>query len=75
MYTILKLWNLERICQILHAGRNIHRDDISKRWYSIHCHQQQRMFAKDTSKKIRAVYKAKGEGGSPLCTNPPYRYV
>lgn len=32
-------------------------------------------YAKDTSKKIRAVFKAKGESGKPLCTNPPYGYV
>ena len=32
-------------------------------------------YAKDTSKKIRAVFKAKGQSGKPLCTNPPYGYV
>lgn len=32
-------------------------------------------YAKDTSKKIRVVFKAKGESGKPLCTNPPYGYV
>lgn len=32
-------------------------------------------YAKDTSKKIRAVFKAKGESGKPLCTNPPYGYL
>ena len=32
-------------------------------------------YAKDTSKKIRAVFKAKGEAGKPLCTNPPYGYL
>ena len=26
-------------------------------------------------KKIRAVFKAKGESGKPLCTNPPYGYI
>ena len=31
-------------------------------------------YAKDTSKKIRAVFKAKGESGKPLCTTPPYGY-
>lgn len=31
-------------------------------------------YAKDTSKKIRAVFKAKGESGKPLCTNVPYGY-
>lgn len=31
-------------------------------------------YAKDTSKKIRAVFKAKGQAGKPLCTNPPYGY-
>ena len=31
-------------------------------------------YAKDTSKKIRAVFKAKGQSGKPLCTNPPYGY-
>jgi len=31
-------------------------------------------YAKDTSKKIKAVFKAKGESGKPLCTNPPYGY-
>lgn len=32
-------------------------------------------YAKDTSKKIRAVFRAKGESGRPLCTNPPYGYL
>lgn len=32
-------------------------------------------YAKDTSKKIRAVFKTKGQSGKPLCTNPPYGYV
>ena len=32
-------------------------------------------YAKDTSKKIRAVMQAKGEAGEPLCFNPPYGYI
>ncbi len=32
-------------------------------------------YAKDTSRKIRAVMKAKGEAGKPLSTNPPYGYL
>ena len=32
-------------------------------------------YAKDTSKKIRAVFKAKGQAGKPLCTNPPFGYI
>lgn len=31
-------------------------------------------YAKDTSKKIRAVFKAKGNSGKHLCTLPPYGY-
>lgn len=31
-------------------------------------------YAKDTSKKIRAVFKAKGLSGKHLCTIPPYGY-
>ena len=31
-------------------------------------------YAKDTSKKIRAVMKSKGQAGEYLCTNPPYGY-
>lgn len=31
-------------------------------------------YAKDTSKKIRAVFKAKGESGKPLYTTPPFGY-
>ncbi len=31
-------------------------------------------YAKDTSKKIRAVFKAKGMSGKHLCTIPPYGY-
>lgn len=31
-------------------------------------------YAKDTSRKIRAVFKAKGQSGKPLCTNVPYGY-
>lgn len=30
--------------------------------------------ARDTSKKIRAVMRAKGNAGEHLCTNPPYGY-
>ena len=32
-------------------------------------------YARDTSKKIRAVMRAKGNAGEHLCTNPPYRYM
>ena len=32
-------------------------------------------YAKDTSRKIRAVFKSKGLSGKPLCTNPPYGYI
>ena len=32
-------------------------------------------YAKDTSKKIRAVFKAKGQSGKPLSVNPPYGYL
>lgn len=32
-------------------------------------------YAKDTSKKIKAVFKAKGQSGKPLTTNPPYDYL
>ena len=32
-------------------------------------------YARDTSKKIRAVMKAKGNSGEHLCSNPPYGYV
>ncbi|MBQ8613045.1 MAG: recombinase family protein [Ruminiclostridium sp.] len=32
-------------------------------------------YAKDTSKKVRAVFKAKGLLGKPLATLPPYGYV
>ena len=32
-------------------------------------------YAKDTSKKIRAVMKLKGEADEHLCTNPPYGYT
>lgn len=32
-------------------------------------------YAKDTSRKIRAVFKAKGESGKPLATHPPYGYI
>lgn len=31
-------------------------------------------YAKDTSKKIKAMFKAKGESAKPLCTTPPYGY-
>ncbi len=31
-------------------------------------------YCRDTSKKIRAVMKSKGEAGEHLCTNPPYGY-
>lgn len=32
-------------------------------------------YARDTSKKIRAVMRAKGNSGEHLCTNPPYGYT
>lgn len=32
-------------------------------------------YAKDTSKKIRAVFKAKGNSGKHLSTNPPFGYI
>lgn len=32
-------------------------------------------YSKDTSKKIRAVFKAKAESGKPLTTNPCYGYL
>ena len=32
-------------------------------------------YAKDTSKKTRAVMKSKGEAGEHLCTTPPYGYM
>ena len=32
-------------------------------------------YAKDTSRKIRAVFKEKGQAGKLLCTNPPYGYI
>ena len=32
-------------------------------------------YAKDTSRKIKAVFKAKGNSGKPLTTNPPYGYL
>ena len=32
-------------------------------------------YGRDTSKKIRAVMKSKGEAGEHLCTNPPYGYM
>ena len=32
-------------------------------------------YAKDTSKKIRAVFKAKGESGKPLAVNIPYGFI
>lgn len=31
-------------------------------------------FARDTSRKIRAVFKAKGNSGKSLATRPPYGY-
>jgi len=33
------------------------------------------MFARDTSKKIRATWQSKGKSGERLCTNPPYGYT
>lgn len=32
-------------------------------------------YARNTSKKIRAVMRAKGNAGEHLCTNPPYGYM
>lgn len=32
-------------------------------------------YAKNTSKKVKAVFRAKGNSYKPLCTNPPYGYL
>lgn len=32
-------------------------------------------YAKDTSKKVKAVFRGKGNARKPLCTNPPYGYL
>lgn len=32
-------------------------------------------YAKDTSKKVQAIFKSKGQSGKPLSTNPPYGYL
>ena len=32
-------------------------------------------YARDTSKKIRAVIRSKGNAGEHLCSNPPYGYI
>lgn len=32
-------------------------------------------YAKDTSKKVKAVFRAKGNSGKPLTVNPPYGYL
>ena len=32
-------------------------------------------YARDTSKKIRAVMRSKGNAGEHLCSNPPYGYI
>lgn len=32
-------------------------------------------YARDSSKKVKAVFKAKGESGKPLTTTPPYGYM
>ena len=32
-------------------------------------------YAKDTSRKVRSIFKSKGESGKPLATHPPYGYV
>lgn len=34
-----------------------------------------KFYAKDTSRKIKAVFKAKGESGKTICTNSPYGYL
>jgi DNA invertase Pin-like site-specific DNA recombinase len=33
------------------------------------------MYARDTSKKIRATWQSKGKSGEHLCTNPPFGYM
>ena len=33
------------------------------------------MYARDTSKKIRATWQSKGKSGEHLCVNPPYGYM
>ena len=32
-------------------------------------------YAKETSRKIRAIFKANGQAWKPLCMNPPYGHV
>lgn len=52
------------------ADQNSINNDFAgmKNWFN-------EFFAKDTSRKIRAVQKAKGERGVPLTTNVPYGYL
>ncbi len=52
------------------ADQNSINNDFAgmKNWFN-------EFYAKDTSRKIRAVQKAKGEKGIPLTTNVPYGYV
>ena len=38
-------------------------------------HRFNEMFAKDTSKKIKATWQSKGRSGEHLCTIPPYGYM
>ena len=45
-------------------------DDI---WYAIAI-SDTFSYARDCSKKIKAVFKAKGQSGKPLTTIPPYGY-
>lgn len=62
MYGILPsmtVWTVQQERMTLPLFRNLFND----------------FYARDTSKKIRAVMKAKGNSGEHLCTNPLYGYV
>ena len=57
-------------CSFLPDAGNSTENDVAgiKNWFN-------EFFAKDTSRKIRAVQKAKGERGVPLTTNVPFGYL
>lgn len=61
---------------LLHKDRSNSKTLIHHWQKQLPCNQHfNEFYAKDTSRKIRAVFKAKGNSGRPLTTVPPYGYL
>lgn len=73
MYTKMIFTNAD--IQFISINNSVDSDNLQDSDFTPFLNIINEWYTKDTSKKIRAVLKAKGEAGKPLCTNQPYGYV